>query len=153
MANKLLIFIIVVDMLFLATGVLELAFSIVTQNSDRAAPSTGQDVVRDLVTQRLPLTPGIVNGAFVIASFVATLPGLLMPTTRSWLKAAMYFITFCGLFSLVLGVDLWLQTLKIGNNFANVYVDLDTDQQDLIQTSVRLFILLGYHVLLGPITN
>ncbi|KAF4124638.1 tetraspanin [Geosmithia morbida] len=137
MANKLLIVVIVADILFLATGILELAFSVVTQQRGNRDPANGEDVIRDLVDQRLPLTPGIINGVFILASFVATLPGLLMPTTRGWLKAAGYMVTVCGLFSLILGVDLWLMTLKIGTNFGNVYVDLDSNQQELVQTSFQ----------------
>ncbi|TQS33204.1 hypothetical protein Golomagni_06458, partial [Golovinomyces magnicellulatus] len=83
---------------------------------------------------RFPFTAGIINGAFILATFLFTLPGLLM-SARSWLKASGYMITGCGIFTLCLGVFLWVMTLRIKEDLFPVYEDAETDIQSLVQTS------------------
>lgn len=140
MVNKILMVAIAADVLFLASGVMELTFSLVTKGNMSQTPSNGEDAVRDLLHQTLPLDAGIANAAFILATFVATLPGLMMPTTRGWLKVSGYMVAFCALFTMCVGVFLWVMTLTIGQDFASTYDGLDPGTQDLIQTSVCLFL-------------
>lgn len=136
MVNKILLATALADALFLGSGILELTFSLVVQNDMNNNPSDGRQAVRNLVYQRLPLAAGIANAGFVLAAFVATLPGLLMQSTRGWLKLAGYFVTFCAVFTMCVGVYMWVMTLRIGKDFSAVYSELEPEVQDLIQTSV-----------------
>ncbi|KFH46552.1 hypothetical protein ACRE_025860 [Hapsidospora chrysogenum ATCC 11550] len=152
MVNKVLIAAAAADALFLASGILELTFSVIVKNDMVNDPSDGRDAIRHLIYERMPLTAGIVNAGFILAAFLATLPGLLMPTTRGWLKFAGYFVTFCTIFTMCVGVYLWIMTLRIGEDFFEVYMDLDADVQALVQTT---FECCGYKSSTSPafITN
>lgn len=102
-------------------------------------PQDGEEATRNLLYKEFPLAAGIANGAFIIVAFVASLPGLLMPM-RGWLKASGYMITVCGLFTLCVGVYLWVMTLNLGDNFFDTYLDQEPAVHDLIQTRVsRLY--------------
>lgn len=137
MVNKILLAAVLVDMLFLGCGILELTFSLVAQKSMNSTPSEGREVLRNLIYQRLPLTAGIANAGFILAAFAVTVPALLMQSTRGWLKFAGYLVTFCAVFTMCLGVYLWIMTMRIGQDFFPVYMDLEPEVQELIQTSVR----------------
>lgn len=133
--NRLLLATIFADVLFLASGILELAFSLVVKSHLGEVPTDGEQATRNLLHQKFPLTAGIVNAAFILVTFVATIPGLYMPT-RGFLKTAGYMITFCGIFTLCVGVFLWVMTLRVKEDFQDVYFEQDSTVQSLIQTSV-----------------
>ncbi len=58
-----------------------------------------------------------------------------MPT-RIWLKISGGMVTATALFSLVLGLDLWILTLKTKEDFAPLWVAQNSTVQDLMQTAV-----------------
>lgn len=58
-----------------------------------------------------------------------------MPT-RGWLKISGYFIVLNALFSIVLGLYLWIITLRTKENFAPVWNAQTPAVQDLMQTTV-----------------
>lgn len=138
MPNKVFLTTLGINLLFLGTGILELAFSLVVQNQMTAKAQDGQEAVRNLLYQMFPLTAGIVNGAIIMATFAFTLLGLMTPM-RSWLKAGGYLITFCGLFTLCLGVYLWIMTLRLKDGFFSTYLEQEPTVQSLIQQSVRCY--------------
>lgn len=135
MVNKVFLATLVADMFFLASGALELAFSLVVRSQMNATPSDGEEATRNLLYQRFPLTAGIVNGGLILFTFVLTLPGLLSPG-RSWLKKSGYVVTLCGIFSLCLGVYLWVMTLRLKDDFFDIYLGEEPEVHDLIQTTV-----------------
>ncbi|KAF4449311.1 putative Pls1 tetraspanin [Fusarium austroafricanum] len=100
MVDKIFLSTIAADVLFLSSGVMELVFSLVVQSKMKDVPSDGEDVTRNLLYQRFPLTAGIVNAIFILVTFAVTLPGLVMPA-RSFLKVSGYMVTFqcCGYFN------------------------------------------------------
>lgn len=58
-----------------------------------------------------------------------------MPT-RGWLKLSGYFIVINALFSVVLGLYLWIITLRTKETFSPVWNAQAAAIQDLMQTSV-----------------
>lgn len=136
MVNKVLFSAALADALFMGSGILELTFSLVVQKDMNSDPSDGRQALRNVVYQRMPLNAGIVNAGFILAAFVATIPGLLMQSTRGWVKLAGYLVTFCAVFTMCVGVYLWVMTMRIGQDFFSVYMDLEPEVQGLIQTSV-----------------
>jgi hypothetical protein len=82
-------------------------------------------------------TAGIVNSIFVFVTFLITLPGLITPT-RGWVKLGSYMTTVCGLFSLILGLYLWILTLKTKEDFAPIWAAQSATVQELMQTAVCL---------------
>lgn len=135
MANKVFLAAVIADILFLAAGLMELIFSIVVRNQMNDTPTNGEEATLNLLYQRFPLTAGIVNASFILFTFVATLPGLFMPA-RGILKIGGYMVTFCAIFTLCVGVFLWVMTLKVRGDFFDVYMAQDPSVQSLIQTSV-----------------
>lgn len=139
MVNKIFLATVIADVLFFASGILELSFCLVVRSQMDNTPSDGQEATRNLLHQRFPLTAGIVNAAFILVTFVATLPGLFMPT-RGVLKIGGYMVTFCAIFTMCVGVFLWVMTLKIREEFSGIYLAQDASVQSLIQTSVCFII-------------
>ena len=138
MVNKIFLTTVLADALFLGSGILVLGFSLVVRSQMDKVPSNGEEATRNLLHQRFPLTAGIVNAAFILVTFVATLPGLFMPT-RGILKVGGYMITFCGIFTMCVGVFLWVMTLRIKEEFFSIYLAQESTVQSLIQDSVRLY--------------
>lgn len=135
MPDKVLLATLAINVLFLATGAIELGFCLVVQGLRDQDPSDGREAVRHLLYQRFPLTAGIANAACVLGTFVFTLPGLASKS-RSWLKLGGYMISFCAVFTLCLGVVLWVMTLKVKEDFFPVYLEQETATQSLIQEAV-----------------
>ncbi|RDA82467.1 hypothetical protein CP532_3851 [Ophiocordyceps camponoti-leonardi (nom. inval.)] len=133
MPNKVFLTTLGADVIFLATGCLELGFCLVVRNLMFKDPKDGQEAVRNLIYQTFPLDAGIVNAAFIIFVALFTAAGLLSPV-RIVLKTSGYAIALCGLFTLCIGVALWVETLTIKDTFFPTYVGLEPKVQELIQT-------------------
>lgn len=136
MPNKILLTTSFATLLFLLSGILILTFTLLAQRTITSTPTNGQAVIRNILYERMPLTAGLANAGFIFFTFLLTLPGLLMQSTRGWLKLAGYAVTLCGVFTMCVGVYLWVMTLKIGEDLEGVYGELDMDLQELVQTSV-----------------
>jgi len=136
MANRILLAFVAADIVFLITGALLLGFSLINQNLVGETPTEGVAAVMRLLTAKFPLTAGIVNAVFIFVTFVSTIPGMITPT-RGWLKISGYMTTFCGLFSLILGVYLWVITLTTKNDFGKTWNAQDPRIQDMMQTAFK----------------
>lgn len=73
----------------------------------------------------------------VFVTFALTLPAIAMPT-RGWLKLSGYFIVINAIYSVVLGLYLWILTLQTKERFSPVWNIQTSQVQDLMQTSVRV---------------
>ncbi|KHN98821.1 Tetraspanin [Metarhizium album ARSEF 1941] len=136
MANKVFATTLGISILFLASGCLELAFSLIVQAQMDDEPSSGEQVVRNHLHRVFPLTAGVANGIVTLAAFAFAMLGLITPM-RFWLKFAGYLLTLCGLFTLSLGVFLWIMTLRLKDAFFPAYLSLDPAGQSLIQQSFQ----------------
>ncbi|KAF5546111.1 Pls1 tetraspanin [Fusarium mexicanum] len=136
MVDKIFLSTVVADALFLSSGVMELVFSLVVQSQMKNTATDGEDVTRNLLYQRFPLTAGIVNAIFILVTFAVTLPGLVMPA-RSFLKVSGYMVTVCAIFTMCVAVFLWVMTLRMSEQFFNIYIDQEPDVQSLIQNSFQ----------------
>lgn len=137
MPDKTFVATLVANMLFLASGAMELGFCIAALNLKDKTPVDGRDATRHLLYQHFPLTVGIVNAVFVLATFVFTIPALAL-VKRSLLTISGYMITVCGVFTLAVGLYLWIMTLRLKETFAPIYAEQDPSIQSLVQTSVCL---------------
>lgn len=136
MANRILLATILANLLFLGSGILMLVFSLLLRTKQTSNPTNGEDAILHLIFQRFPLVSGIINAVLIIVTFVLTLPGLLQSTSRGWLKLSSYLVVFCGLYTMILGLYIWIMTLKTGEDFANIYIDQPWEVQAMVQTSV-----------------
>lgn len=75
---------------------------------------------------------GIANAAIVFLAFLVTLPGVAT-SSRKWLKFASYISVVCLIFSMILGLFLWIQTLKLREDFAPRFSAQTDDVKSLMQ--------------------
>lgn len=75
----------------------------------------------------------MINAIIVFLTALLTLPALVMPTTRAFLKIQGYLMTMCAFLSLTLGLFLWYDTLETRSNLADVYTSQLPATQSLIQ--------------------
>ncbi|KAL1895072.1 hypothetical protein Sste5346_005494 [Sporothrix stenoceras] len=142
MANKVLVAYVVADVLFVIMGAIMLAFSVIVKNklAENAPPANGTDAVINLLYTKFPLTAGIVNAIFYFVTFLFTIPAMTMPT-RGWLKFSGYLVVITALFSLIIGLDLWILTLSVKEQFVPLWSAQTAQTQDLMQTA---FACCGY---------
>lgn len=79
----------------------------------------------------------IVNAIIMFVTFLTTIPALLMPTSRMWLKLHGYLVFVCAMVSMVIGLVLWFDTLKTRSNLSTVWAAQPQDVQSLLQQKVR----------------
>jgi len=118
------------------TGGLLIAFPLIMEDQMAMAP-TVTTVARNLLLARCPLTASIANAIVVFITFLASLPAIIMPTTRGWLKLHGYMVVVCALFTLILGLSTWFDTLKTRSNLANVWAQQTSSTQSLLQQELN----------------
>ena len=161
MVNKIQLVYVATDGLFLVMGVFILAFSIIVNNIKDEVPVNGRQAARNLLYQGFPLTgqchfiqlafskvweektlanehpAGIVNAVFVFVTFVVSLPGLAT-SSRKWLKLSGYMAVVCGVFSMILGLYIWILTLKSRGDFEVLFGIQSDTVKSMMQREVRL---------------
>lgn len=78
----------------------------------------------------------IANGVLIIIAFVTSLPAFALPTSRSWIKAHSWLVVCCMLFTLVLGLNEWIQTLQTRANIEDMWGRQTADTQKMLQRKV-----------------
>ncbi|KAI1764898.1 hypothetical protein GGR53DRAFT_292243 [Hypoxylon sp. FL1150] len=134
MVNKVLAAFVVTDGLFVSMGAIMLGFSIIVQQTCFNTPTEGNEAARDLLYQTFPFTAGIVNAVFIFAAFLATIPALAT-NNRSWLKLAAFMVVASAIFTLGIGVDLWVLTLRMKDEYFEIWTSQPQHVQDLMQTA------------------
>ncbi|KAJ4298568.1 hypothetical protein N0V88_003598 [Collariella sp. IMI 366227] len=142
MVSKVQLGYVVADGLFVLMGIFIIAFSVIVGNIRDEVPENGKQAARNLFYQQFPLTAGIVNAVFIFATFLVTLPGLAT-SSRKWLKLAGYMSVVCALYTMVLGLILWLQTLKIRGDFAPLFAAQSDEVKSLMQTTAAAAVMRG----------
>jgi len=132
MHNKVLLTFILNDMLFLFAGAFLLGFSLIGQGLEKSNP-TITSVARDLLLLECPLSAATGNAIVVFVTFLISVPALIMPTTKGWLKLHGYMIVVCALFTLVLGLKIWFKTLKTRSNLLAIWSTQPASTQSLLQ--------------------
>ncbi|KAL0636068.1 hypothetical protein Q9L58_004974 [Maublancomyces gigas] len=132
MVNSVVISYVVSDFIFLATGVMLIAASLIWQKELASEPTT-ESVARFLLLKHAPLTAVTVNGALVVFAFVVSLPTFALPTSRTWLKAHGWLVMICAVFTLVVGLNEWLQTLTTRANLSTIWGEQTAATQSILQ--------------------
>ncbi|KAK7969366.1 hypothetical protein PG996_002197 [Apiospora saccharicola] len=133
MVNKIMAAFVAADGLFALTGAIMMGFSVVVLNTCFDPPTEGEGAARDLLYRRFPLQAGIANAVMVFVNFALTLPALATPA-RGLLKTAGYMIAINAVFSLIIGLDLWITTLKTKQEFFEIWTSQTPQVQSLLQT-------------------
>jgi len=77
------------------------------------------------------------NAILIFVTFLLAIPGIIMPTSRGWLKIHGAMVVVCGIFTLVIGLDIWFETLKTRENLGLLWNQQSNDVQSLLQREVR----------------
>jgi hypothetical protein len=164
MPSKLMMIFVGVDVVFGLCGGLIMGFSLISEGTMRASP-TLDNVAGNLLLDQCPLTgtihssckemgygwilwqwrdpwwltsfaAGIVNATFVFITFLLSLPALFLPMNRGWLRAQGWMVVFCALFTLGLGLSVWVNTLQTRRNLGRIWGDQTPQIQSLLQQKV-----------------
>ncbi|KAI9675247.1 MAG: phospholipid scramblase 1 [Caeruleum heppii] len=130
--DKVLLTFLVVDLLFLGTGGLLVGVTIATKNEMARGP-TLETVASNLLLMSCPLDAAIGNAILVFFTFLVSLPGIALSKTRFWLRVHGWLVVLCALFTLVLGLDIWYQTLKTQSNLSVLWGQQSDPTQSLLQ--------------------
>lgn len=94
-------------------------------------------ILRVYVLTNFPSAAGIANAVMIFVTFVVTIPGIITPA-RKWLKLGGFMAAVCAFFSLIVGLYLWILTLKTKEEFAPIYAQQTEEVQKLMQTAVSI---------------
>jgi len=123
---------VIADILFVAAGGLLIIFALTTKTHLTETP-TIDNVAKDLLLNTCPLNAAIGNAVLIFITFLASIPGMVLPTTRGWLKFQGFLVVVCGLFTMIIGLTIWFDTLKTRKNNADIWGNLPTTTQSLLQ--------------------
>lgn len=76
------------------------------------------------------------NAVMVFFTFLMTIPAIVMPMTRGWLKFGGYLTVVCAIFTMVIGLDIWFETLKSRKNLSTIWNRQPASTQSLLQQKV-----------------
>ena len=149
------------EALFLAGGVFILVVSILTRNSVDGPKTTETVAHTILLSDKGALTGELVacscaflsclarrytrtnvltkhtaslaNAALVLITFLFSIPSFITKTDRIFLKIHAYAVVICAIFTLVIGLNIWFQTLSTGANLKNLWGEQTEEIQSLLQ--------------------
>lgn len=156
MRDNILVSYIAIDILFVVGGGLLLVFALMTKAELDTTP-TLDNVARDLLfdmcplngqySSQIPVCPltlsaAIADSVLIFITFLLTVPAIVMPMTRGWLKFSGYMVVVCAFFTMIIGLDIWFETLKSRENLSVVFRRQPASTQSLLQQSVGISNLL-----------
>ncbi|CZT39911.1 related to Pls1 tetraspanin [Rhynchosporium secalis] len=128
------------DGAFVTSGGLLIAFALITKAEIASGP-TAEKAARDLLFDMCPLNGAIANAVMVFITFFMTIPAIVMPMTRGWLKISGYMMTVSALFTMIIGLTIWFETLKTKKNLFVAWNKQPSTTQSLLQQE---FLCCGY---------
>jgi len=134
--NKITLTYLLTSLLFLLTGALIISFSLISESLIRSTP-TISNVAQDLLLGECPLTAGVINAVLVFVTFTLSLPALVLPKNKGWLRAQGYAVVLCAIFTLTLGLVIWFDTLRTRANLNAILGASPALDQSLLQEKVR----------------
>jgi protein-S-isoprenylcysteine O-methyltransferase Ste14 len=82
------------------------------------------------------LVAAIGNAVLIFVTFLVSVPAMVMPMTRGWLKLHGYMVVVCAVFTLILGLSIWFETLKTRSRLGTIWNNQPAATQSLIQQEV-----------------
>jgi hypothetical protein len=120
MPTKLMMIFVGMDVIFAACGGMLIGFSLMAEQTMRQDP-TKDNVAQNLLLGQCPLTAGVVNAIFIFVTFLLSLPAFFLPQNRAWLRTQGWLVVFCAIFTLGLGLSLWVDTLQTRKNLLAIW--------------------------------
>jgi hypothetical protein len=159
MRDNVLLTFIGVDVLFAVSGGLLIIFALLSERENNKTPAVNT-IAQGLILGMCPLkgassfrhlsmhntnrrTAAIGNAALVFVTFLFSIPAIILPMTRGWLKLSGYMTVICALYTMVLGLTIWFETLKMRSNLFTIWNQQPASTQSLIQQNVRSIVKCG----------
>lgn len=79
----------------------------------------------------------IANSVLVFFTFLVSVPAMVAPMTRGWLKFHGYLVVVCAIFTMLIGLTIWFDTLKTRQNLSDIWNVQPNTTQSLLQQRVR----------------
>lgn len=98
--------------------------------------------IQSVITTLIYFEAAVGNAVVVFVTFLISIPAMVMPMTRGWLKFHGYMTVVCALYTMILGLIIWFETLKTRKNLAQVWLAQPASSQSLLQQEVFFFALL-----------
>lgn len=136
MKDSILLTYVVMDILFVVSGGLLIIFALTTE-SETSQTATVKTVARNLLLNMCPLSAAIGNAVLVFVTFLTSIPAIVLPMTRGWLKLHGYLVVVCALYTMILGLSIWFETLKTRSNLFKVWTSQPAATQSLIQQEFK----------------
>lgn len=156
--DKVLIFLILIDLMFVGTGGVMVGLSIKVRNEMARGPTLA-NVAGNLLLMHTPLNGGchstqllrrflrheidtdtilgaIANGGLVFFTFLISLPAIALQTTRGFLKAYGWLVIASATFTLAIGLNIWFSTLKTRSHLQTYWAEESSATQSLLQQRV-----------------
>ncbi|KAF3936924.1 hypothetical protein ABW19_dt0207211 [Dactylella cylindrospora] len=130
--NKLLGFFIASNILFLISGVILIVMGFLWLGHDDTA-LTVDNAPYVILLWHLPCGAILANGIVVVITFVISIPAVLLPLSVNWLRLHGWMTVVCSMFSLVLGLIVWVDTLAERATMSEMWVDVGPSIQTLLQ--------------------
>lgn len=125
----------VFEALFLGTGIMITIATVLWTKEMKVAPTT-DTVARLVLISHFPMPALLASAIVIFFTTLLSLPAMIIPTSRSWLKVHGWFIVVCAVFTLILGLNEWLQTLTTRADLAKYWGEQPDVVQSLIQQKV-----------------
>jgi len=132
MVNRILLVFLAFDFLFVACGGLILAVVLMTRATQQSA-QTVPFVAQNLLLEQIPLMAAGINALIIFGTFLLSIPAIVMPKHRAFLRIHGYAVVFCALFTMVIGLFIWFDTLKTKSNLAVLWAQQTPHVQSLLQ--------------------
>ncbi|KAF8428278.1 hypothetical protein EV426DRAFT_335548 [Tirmania nivea] len=123
---------IITEVLFLAAGTMIAIATVLWMNEMNNAP-TINSVARLVLISHFPMQALLANAILIFVTVLFSIPALLIPTSRSWLKFHGWLVVLCAIFTLILGLNEWLQTLTTRANLLTYWGEQPDNVQSLVQ--------------------
>ncbi|PGH26402.1 hypothetical protein AJ80_01900 [Polytolypa hystricis UAMH7299] len=132
MVNYVFLTYLAADGLFVLGGALLLAVALISK-AHISGTVTIDNVAQVLLLSHCPLNPAIANAVMVFVTTALSLPAIILPNDRLWLKLHGYLVVVCGLFTLGLGLSIWFETLKTRSKLGVMWGQQTPEIQSMLQ--------------------
>ncbi|RAO64945.1 uncharacterized protein BHQ10_000957 [Talaromyces amestolkiae] len=99
------------NFLFMAGGIILLVGSLLFSQAVNSTP-TMNSAPSILLLKMVPEKVALVNAIIVFATFLLALPSMIMRDSRLWLQLQGWLVIVSGVFTLVIGLIIWIETLR-----------------------------------------
>lgn len=123
---------IITEALFLGTGIMIAIATVLWMREMSSAPTTSS-VARLILISHFPMQALLANAIMIFVTAINSIPAMILPSSRTWLKFHGWLVVLCAIFTLILGLNEWLQTLTTRADLLTYWGQQPDNVQSLVQ--------------------